>query len=392
MREHQHAFELAAMSRAFAVSRSGFHAQSRAGRGGRSIENERLGIAIERIHRECRGHYGSPRVQMALEKEGQRCGRNRIARIMRRIGLQGVRQSRKRVMTTNSKHGHRASPNLIKGLEITGPDQVWASDIPYIRTAVGWVYLAVVIDLYSRKVVGWEMADSLEAAVVIRALQQALSTRDWKPGLIYHSDRGVQYACRDFRMILEENGILQSMSAKAAVKGNCYDNATVESFFGTLKAEEGDQYPDWQSARRAIFDYLETYYNRTRIHTSLAGCSPEEFEIRHHTRQVETGAETSPSTESSTAKPSALNEFSKPSGAPLVIKASPIPIPEARGQEGRLKPEESTQADSSGSHDHQSHHPGYPSEGCSPAEPSSVSSERSHKDSKIKLAQVNKKI
>lgn len=346
MREHQHEFGLAAMSRALAVSRSGFYAQSRASCGVRRIENERLGVEIERIHRESRGHYGSPRVKMALEKEGRRYGRNRIARIMRKIGLQGVRQSRKRVMTTNSKHGHRTSPNLLKGLEITGPNQVWASDITYIRTAAGWVYLAVVIDLYSRKVVGWDMADTLEATLVIRALHQALATRDWIPGLIHHSDRGVQYACKEFRELLKANGILQSMSAK----GNCYDNATVESFFGTLKAEEVGPYADRQSARLAIFDYLQTYYNRTRIHTSLDGHSPEQFEHCRENRSSRGYA---------APKPSALSEFSQASGAPLVDQAPPNPKSQTTAK-SQTDSEPEGRVDSSSSLDHRSHHSEYP--------------------------------
>lgn len=385
MREHQEEFELAVMSRALDVSRSGFYSGSQTGDGLRAVENEQLGVEIERIHLQSRGHYGSPRVKMALDKEGRSCGLNRVAKIMRKKGLQGVRQSRKKVKTTDSNHEHSASPNLLKGLEITGPNQVWAADITYIRTDEGWVYLAAVIDLYSRKIVGWDMADTLEAGVVIRALQQALATRDWKPGLIHHSDRGVQYACKDFRQLLEENGIVQSMSAK----GNCYDNATMESFFGTLKAEEGAHYPDWQSARLAIFNYLETYYNRTRIHTSLGGCSPEEFEAQaEHSALERTPAPLEPAQPKTLPLPQSLpsHEFSEASDAPLVSKAAPEP--QAQPEEGS---EPEGQAGASDSHDRRPHHPEYPLEGCSPAEPSSVSSRQAHKDSKLILEQVKRK-
>ena len=343
MKEHRNEFPLSAMSEALGVSRSGFYAASQVDGGMRAIESKVLREEIARIHEESRGHYGSPRIKLALDKRGISCGLNRVARIMREEGIQGVRQSRKRVRTTNSNHEHRASPNLIKGLEITRPNQVWAADITYIDTDQGWVYLAAVIDLYSRKIVGWHMADTLEASLVMEALKQALATRDWKPGLIHHSDRGVQYASKAFRSLLGDHSIKQSMSAK----GRCYDNAKMESFFGTLKAEEVECYSDWQSARIAIFDYIETYYNRTRIHTSLTGDSPEEFE-----RGYETNGPIK-------SKPPALNEFSEASGAPLV-------------EDDKKEPE--TKHSISGSHDHRSHPPEYPLEGCSPAEPSSVSS------------------
>lgn len=415
MREHQNEFSVAAMSSALAVSRSGFYSGLVAGSGQRAQETEYLEMEIEKIHRESRGHYGSPRVKTALDKKSITCGENRVAKIMKSMGLEGVRQSRKRVRTTNSNHAHRASPNLIKELAITRPNQVWAGDITYIRTTTGWVYLAAIIDLYSRKIVGWSLGTTLEASLVVEALKQALDTRDWKPGLIFHSDRGVQYACKEYRRLLEENGLEQSMSAK----GNCYDNATVESFFGTLKAEEVALYPDGESARRAIFDYLETYYNRTRIHTSLGGCSPEEFEHAHCPR------------EATAAEPLALNEFSEASDAPLVVEASPKsgtqssstskqrakPTPNAQTAEAKeghsfenarfaqeknfLSGEQSSeqgsnqnckgQADPCSSHDHQSHHPVYPSEGCSPAEPSSVCAGQQNKDRQFDLEQVKRK-
>lgn len=197
--------------------------------------------------------------------------------------------------TTDSSHPHAAPPNLIKDLVLTRPNQAWAADITYVRTGTGWVYLAAVIDLYSRKIIGWATSTTLHAKVVVDALNQALATRDWSPGLIHHSDRGVQYACREFRALLEQHGIQQSMSAR----GNCCDSAVMESFFGTLKAEEDGSYEDPGSARRAIFDYVETYYNRQRIHTSLDGQSPEAFEYLHWTGRTES------------QKPEASEEFSE---------------------------------------------------------------------------------
>jgi hypothetical protein len=243
-------------------------------------------------------------------------------------------------------------------MEVTRPDEVWVTDITYLHTvAEGWVYLAAVLDLYSRKIVGWSVGRTLEAILVISALKQALATRDWGPGLVVHSDRGVQYACTAFRQLLARHGLRQSMSAK----GNCYDNATMESFFGTFKAEEGEVFPDAHSARLAAFDYIEAFYNRHRIHTSLGGCSPAEFEAHHHA-----GAHPAP-------RPAASDEFLGGMGC------------SAGGRGSDLEPE--SQSGSPDSHDRQSHHPDYPSEGCSPAEPSSVSSGRGQQHPHSGIAQ-----
>jgi len=364
MNKHAEEFPVEVMSRTLGVSRSGYYRSCEAPHGERAVQNEQLGKEIVRIHQESRGHYGSPRMIIALKKQGFSCGRNRVARIMRAEGLEGVRQPRKRVKTTDSNHGHKASPNLIKGLEITAPNQVWVADITYIRVAGKWVYLAAVLDLFSRKIVGWNIADNLKASLVVGALKQALATREWKPGLIHHSDQGVQYASHEFRQLLEDRGIEQSMSAK----GNCYDNATMESFFGTIKAEEIEAYDDEQSARLAIFDYIETYYNRTRIHTSLdGGNSPEEFEALHASLEHNPAPqEPSQPMTPPTTQPLPSHEFSEASDGLLVD-----------GSKKEQEPAESQ--NSTGSHDQKSHHPEYPSEGCSPAEPSSVSSRRKQK-------------
>jgi len=340
---------VAIMGRLLGVSRSGFYSMEQRGTGPRAIEDAELGKEITEIHRESRGNYGSPRVHLALQERGNRCGVNRVARIMKVLGLEGVRQSRKRVRTTDSSHGHGASPNLIKDIEVTRPNQVWAGDITFLRVGSGWVYLAAVIDLYSRKIVGWAMAETLHAAVVVNALKEALAIRDWSPGLIFHSDRGVQYACGEFRATLSDRGITQSMSAL----GNCYDNAVMESFFGTLKAEEVGPHPNVRSARRAIFDYVETYYNRQRIHTSLDGQSPEAFERRYW----ETATEA--------PKPAASEEFSEACEAPLV-----------ENDEGLESSGEASSPD-----DPWSQPPKYSLEGCSPAEPSSASLEKANEPS-----------
>jgi transposase InsO family protein len=343
MKTHQDTFPIATMGELLGVSRAGFYAMDRCGTGPRAEENAELAQAITRIYQENRDLYGSPRVHLALLKEGWTCGVNRVARIMREEELRGVQSRRKRVKTTDSEHSHAASPNLVKGLVLTAPDQAWAGDITYIRVGKRWIYLAAVIDLYSRKIVGWALAETLHATLVMEAMQQALETRDWNSGLIFHSDRGIQYACRDFRGLLKDKGLVQSMSAR----GNCYDNATMESFFGTLKAEEVGTYPNAESARRAIFDYVETFYNRTRIHTSLSGHSPEEFE-RQHEEAVNQGL-----------KPSASGEFLEGWEAPLVGDGEGSATPE-----GIADP-----------NDQRSLSPKYSLEGCSPAEPSSASPE-----------------
>jgi len=346
------------MCEALEISRSGYYKGRSKPSGPRKQEDSRLREHIVRIHQESRGHYGSPRILLALRKEGRRHSRKRVARLMREDGLEGVRQSRRRVRTTDSNHSHGASPNLIKGMVVTRPDQVWVSDITYLRTEEeGWVYLATVLDLYSRKIVGWSIGRTLEATLVIDALNQALETRNPASGLIVHSDRGVQYACGSYRELLLQHGIEQSMSAK----GNCYDNATMESFFGTFKAEESAEFVDGRSARLAVFDYIETYYNRSRIHTSLGDCSPEEFEDRHHAG------------EASAASPGDLNEFSSGMGC------------SSGGRSATPEPED--QAGPPNSHDRESHRTGYPLEGCSPAEPSSVSPARDQQDPESELAQ-----
>jgi transposase InsO family protein len=351
MKTYDQEFSLTAMCEALEISRSGYYEGLAASTGVRAEQNQRLTSAIVRIHQESRCNYGSPRILDALHGEDWQCGVNRVARIMREEAIVGKCPRRKRVVTTQSNHGHSASPNLIKGLSAQRPDEIWVMDITYIRirhpqnpATHQWVYLATVLDLYSRKIVGWQVGPSLEATLAIEALENALSTRDWQPGLICHSDRGVQYACGDFRALLELHGIIQSMSAK----GNCYDNATMESFFGTLKTEEVEStgYADLPEARRALFDYIESFYNRTRLHTSLKGalaevnssspssssdtrvlaCSPEQLESAYH-RSLQCAHQD----KTEETRPSAM-EFSKASDAlpvDAIASASKAPLPGA---------------------------------------------------------------
>jgi putative transposase len=266
------------MAKLLGVSRSGYYRFRGNRTSARAQADETLRARITGIHRHSRGIYGSPRITRELVKEGTRLGKNRVARLMREAGLTGVGRRRRGVRTTRQDSRLPVSPNLIKYLPVTGPNQVWVADITYVDTDEGWGYLAAVLDLWSRKIVGWAFKPHMESTLVCKALENALLQRRPPPGLIHHSDRGSQYASREYRGWLSSNGIQSSMSAK----GNCYDNATMESFFGTLKSEEiyRRHFPTIAEARAAIFDYIESFYNRRRQHSSLDGWSPDEFEMK----------------------------------------------------------------------------------------------------------------
>jgi transposase InsO family protein len=219
--------------------------------------------------------YGYRRVTKELRKRGLKVNKKRIQRVMRAHGLQR-RRKRRFVRTTDSKHSLPVYPNLIQGLDVVRPNQVWAADITYVRLVQGFVYVAVLLDLFSRKVIGWALSSSLHAELVVSALKMALQTRDVQPGLIHHSDRGVQYACEQYVEILQKHGITISMSRK----GNPYDNAKLESFMKTLKTEEVylNEYQTEQEAMLNIGKFIETIYNKKRLHSSLSYYSPVEFE------------------------------------------------------------------------------------------------------------------
>lgn len=227
--------------------------------------------------------YGYRRVTKELSRRGVAVNKKRVERVMRQNHLQR-RQKRRFVCTTDSKHNLRVYPNLIRDLVIERPDQVWAADITYVRLVRGFVYVAVVLDLFSRKVIGWALANSLHAQLVVSALQNALQTRTVQPGLIHHSDRGVQYACEDYVQLLQQHGITISMSRK----GNPYDNATLESFMKTLKTEEVylNEYETENEARENIGRFIETMYNIKRLHSSLGYCPPTEFEDTFHSHKA----------------------------------------------------------------------------------------------------------
>lgn len=274
---HQEQHSVERMADVLDVSRSGYYAWRKNPQSLRQRENEQLKEEIAATFESSRKTYGSPRVAQALRQKGRRIGRHRVARLMREEGLQARPKKRWKV-TTQSKHRHPVAENSL-GRDFTsaGPDQKWAGDVTYILTAEGWLYLAVVLDLCSRKVVGWSMSTEMRADLVIDALNMAVADRKPKPGLLFHSDRGVQYASERFRACLGELGIKQSMSRK----GNCWDNACVESFFGTMKQEGcGILFKSRQEARICIFDYIAGFYNPRRLHSTLGYLSPDQFERR----------------------------------------------------------------------------------------------------------------
>ncbi len=278
---HRGEFSVALMCRALRVSRSGFYDWVKRGPSECSKEEQRLRVEIRSIHRKSRRTYGSPRVHRALRTRGILCSRKRVERLMREDGIYAKKKRRFRT-TTDSNHARPVAPNLLKRRfsveKIGGVDRVWVSDITYLPTREGWLYLAVVLDLASRRVVGWSMKNSLEATLATDALQMALWSRKPARGLLHHSDRGVQYACEAYQEILSQHGITCSMSKR----GDCYDNAVTESFFASLEWEL-IQDSDWhtrEEARRAVFDYIEVWYNRERLHSSLDYGSPAEYEAQ----------------------------------------------------------------------------------------------------------------
>ena len=261
------------------VSPSGFYdwQQRRDHPGPRARANQKLTGQIATIFASSRQTYGSPRVQQALCQQGCRHGRNRIARLMRTAGLCGRQKGRYRVQTTDSNHDHPIAPNhLAHAPQATAPNQIWVMDITYIQTGEGWLYLAAVLDRYSRKIVGWAMSQRIDTALVLQALAMALLHRQPPAKLLCHSDRGVQYAAADYRHALARSGLIASMSRK----GNCYDNAFIESFWSSLKYEVvyHHRFATRAEACTAIFDYIETFYNRARLHSSLGYVSPIAFE------------------------------------------------------------------------------------------------------------------
>lgn len=279
VRDNEGQFAVRSLCRVMEVAPSGFYAWRTRPQSARASATDTLVKQIKAASETSRQTYGSPRIYRELRAQGVSCGLNRVARLMRRHGIK-ARRKRRFKKTTDSRHALPIQPNLLDRRFMTPkPNRRWASDITYIWTAEGWLYLAVVMDLYHRRIVGWSMQSTLEQPLVNQALAMALAARRPAPGLLHHSDRGSQYASGEYQQLLDQHGIECSMSRK----GNCWDNAPVESFFSTLKQElVYDQgYQSRRDARSEIFEYIEVWYNRQRRHSALGYLSPDEFERRH---------------------------------------------------------------------------------------------------------------
>jgi len=271
-------FPVAFMCSELGVSRSGYYAWQARPPSARESEDIALGARVLDLHLGSERRYGSPRVHKALAAEGLHVSRKRVVRLMREHCLV-ARKKPRFVTTTDSCHQLPTAPNVLaRRFDQPEPDRVWAGDITYLATAEGWLYLAVIIDLCSRRVVGWATSDSLETKVCLDALRDALQARHPAPGLIHHSDRGTQYASTEYRELLRQHGLVCSMSRRA----NCWDNACAESFFSTLKTElvRGRVFQTHAQAKLALFEYIEGFYNRKRLHSSIGYCSPVDFEDR----------------------------------------------------------------------------------------------------------------
>lgn len=281
MARHVDEYDVRLMSEVLQVSPSGYYAWRKRPPSERAIADERLLLNIRIAHAKSDGDYGAPRVQRELKDAGIPVGTKRVARLMRHDGLRGRAPRRRRPRTTDSAHDHPIAPNLLaRQFDVNGValNEVWVSDITYVPTQEGWLYLAAVLDLASRRCVGWAMRDTLDAELASSALEMAITTRRPAPGLMHHSDRGSQYACAAYQKLLAQHGMRASMSRK----GNCWDNAVAESFFATLELEliMKHRWATRDDARRAIFRFIEGWYNRERRHSTLDYVSPVAYEER----------------------------------------------------------------------------------------------------------------
>ena len=272
-------FPVETMCQHFGVSRSGYYAFCRRGPSRRNAEDRALSEAIAAIHQRSRGVYGRPRVQAALRGQGFSVSSKRVGRLMKQQGLRASRRRRYR-STTDSGHKLPVAENVLaRAFFAQAPCEAWVGDITFIPTAQGWLYLAVLLDLFSRRVVGWAMSETIDRSLCLSALTMALRNCKPRPGLLHHTDRGSQYASLDYQAALRAAGAVSSMSRK----GNCWDNAVAESFFSTLKQElcHLRSFASRDEARRAIFEYVEVFYNRQRLHSSLDYRTPIEYEAMH---------------------------------------------------------------------------------------------------------------
>ena len=283
MEKHKRLFPIAMMCRVLKASTSGYYDSLKRNPCSQQIRRRSIAQAAAHSYFESNRIYGYRKVYQDLQEENIICCRETVRRIMRNIGLYS-RIKRKFVVTTDSNHTLKIAENLL-GRDFTAKsvNQKWAADITYIPTKLGWLYLAVVMDLFSRRIVGWAMSENIDSKLVQSAMKMAILHRDPDTGLIHHSDRGVQYAAEDFQDLLDDNKVVCSMSRK----GNCWDNACVESFFGSLKNEwvKGKIYETYEDGEKDIFKYIEVFYNRKRRHASLGYVSPAVYEEMHEMKQ-----------------------------------------------------------------------------------------------------------
>lgn len=276
IRDHATQYPVTLLCQTLTVPRSGYYAWLRCPASRRSLEDQRLLVHIKVLHAASKDTYGSPRIAASLRQQGETCGRHRVARVMQAHGVVAKRR-RKFRGTTNSAHDLPVAENVLnRQFTPTAPNRAWVSDITYVPTSEGWVYLATVMDLAFRGIVGWAMSDRIDRRLACDALSDALRRRQPAPGVIHHSDRGSQYASADYQTLLTQHGLIPSMSRK----GNCWDNAPMESFFHSLKVEwlHDQTFRTRAEARQAIFTYIEVWYNRQRLHSTLGYRSPEQYE------------------------------------------------------------------------------------------------------------------
>ena len=277
--DHKGQWPVRTLCRVLGVSPAGYYAWRSRPESTRAVVNRELLEHVQRLYAQHRGHYGSPGLHAALRAEGRGVSRGRVERLMRQHGIRATASRRFRPVTTDSRHGLPVAPNLLEQRFVaSAPNQVWLADITYVPTGEGWLYLAAVLDLATRKVVGWAMRDHLRSELATAALLMAIQRQRPAPGLTHHSDRGGQYASGEYQKILQQAEMKGSMSRT----GNCYDNAPMESFFHTLKVELVHQrrWATRDEARRDLFAYLEGYYNRQRIHSALGYLTPDQAERR----------------------------------------------------------------------------------------------------------------
>jgi len=280
MQKHAMEFSIKRMSRVFGVSRSGYYQFLHATPSRRAQEDERLLLKIKAIHQSSRETYGSPRIHAELREEGETCSRKRVSKIMRKSAIMAKMKRRFKV-TTRANPKAAVAPNVLQqDFSAQSPNQRWVADFTYIDTREGWLYVATVLDLFSRRIVGLAMSDRMTDELVIAALEQALIHRQPNTTLTHHSDRGSQYTSRNFQNLLRKRGIIASMSGT----GNCYDNSAMESFYHTLKTEHVyfEQYTTREEAKQSIFEYIEVFYNRQRKHSTLGYVSPMVYEKQWH--------------------------------------------------------------------------------------------------------------